>query len=91
MANECTNLLAVVAKNTEGSQWVLHEIGVAEQAPPVFSSMTNLSDKIYQVTGWKGLGCVVTTPLTNLRGATKAARREPVGKTCFVSKSAEFG
>jgi hypothetical protein len=45
MVNKCTNLLAVVTKNTEGSWWVPYEIGVAKQAPRVISSMTNLSDK----------------------------------------------
>ena len=44
MVNKCTNLLAVVTKNTEGSWWVPYEIGVAKQAPRVISSMTNISD-----------------------------------------------
>jgi hypothetical protein len=48
--NRCTNLLAVVTKNTEGSWWVPYEIGVAKQAPRVITSMTNLSD--YQLAGY---------------------------------------
>lgn len=42
--NACTNLLAIVTKNTEGSWWVPFEIGIARQAPRVITSMTNLSD-----------------------------------------------
>lgn len=44
MVNKCTNLLAVITANTEGSWWVPFEIGVAKQAPRVICSMTNQSD-----------------------------------------------
>ena len=44
MVNKCTNLLAVITKNTEGSWWVPFEVGVAKQAPRVICSMTNLAD-----------------------------------------------
>lgn len=44
MVNKCTNLLAVITSNTEGSWWVPFEIGVAKQAPRVICSMTNQSD-----------------------------------------------
>lgn len=42
--NACTNLLAIVTKNTEGSWWVPFEIGVARQSPRAITSMTNLLD-----------------------------------------------
>jgi hypothetical protein len=42
--NACTNLLAIVTQNTEGSWWVPFEIGVARQSPRVITTMTNLSD-----------------------------------------------
>jgi hypothetical protein len=44
MVNKCTNLLAVITANTEGSWWVPFEIGVAKQAPRVICSMTNQAD-----------------------------------------------
>lgn len=44
MVNKCTNLLAVITANTEGSWWVPFEIGVAKQAPRVICSITNQSD-----------------------------------------------
>jgi len=44
MVNKCTNLLAVITANTEGSWWVPFEIGVAKQAPRVICSMTNQLD-----------------------------------------------
>ena len=40
----CTNLLAIVSQNTQGSWWVPFEIGVARQAPRVITSMTNQAD-----------------------------------------------
>lgn len=40
--NACTNLLAIVTANTNGSWWVPFEIGVARQAPRAITSMTNL-------------------------------------------------
>ena len=40
----CTNLLAIVSQNTQGSWWVPFEIGVARQAPRVITSMTNQRD-----------------------------------------------
>jgi len=42
--NDCTNLLAVVTQNTEGSWWVPFEIGVARQSPRVITTMTNVVD-----------------------------------------------
>lgn len=42
--NACTNLLAIVTQNTEGSWWVPFEIGVARQSPRAITSMTNLPD-----------------------------------------------
>ena len=42
--NACTNLLAVVTQNTEGSWWVPFEIGVARQSPRAITTMTNLLD-----------------------------------------------
>lgn len=42
--NKCTNLLAVVTKNTEGSWWVPFGIGVAKQAPRVICTVTNILD-----------------------------------------------
>jgi len=42
--NQCTNLLAVITANTEGSWWVPFEIGVAKQAPRVICSITNQVD-----------------------------------------------
>jgi len=44
MINKCTNLLAVISANTEGSWWVPFEIGVAKQSPRVICTMTNLLD-----------------------------------------------
>src|SRR6266496_4808742 len=41
--NECTNLLALVTQNTQGSWWVPFEVGIARQAPRVITSYTNLS------------------------------------------------
>lgn len=38
----CTNLLAIVTKNTSGSWWVPFEVGVARQAPRVISTFTDL-------------------------------------------------
>ena len=42
--NECTNLLAIVTQNTQGSWWVPFEIGIARQAPRVITSFTNQAD-----------------------------------------------
>lgn len=42
--NACTNLLAIVTRNTEGSWWVPFEIGIARQSPRVITTMTNLID-----------------------------------------------
>jgi hypothetical protein len=42
--NSCTNLLAIVTANTEGSWWVPFEIGVARQAPRVITSFTDQED-----------------------------------------------
>jgi len=42
--NACTNLLAIVTRNTEGSWWVPFEIGVARQSPRAIATMTNLID-----------------------------------------------
>jgi len=42
--NACTNLLAIVTRNTEGSWWVPFEIGVARQSPRAITTMTNLGD-----------------------------------------------
>ena len=39
---QCTNLLALVSKNTQGSWWVPFEVGVAREAPRVITSYTNL-------------------------------------------------
>lgn len=36
--NECTNLMAIVTANTQGSWWVPFEIGVARQAPRIITS-----------------------------------------------------
>lgn len=44
MVNKCSNLLAVVTANTQGSWWVPFEIGVAKQAPRVICSMTDQAD-----------------------------------------------
>lgn len=43
--NSCTNLVAIVTPNTEGSWWVPFEIGVARQSPRVITSFTNVSDQ----------------------------------------------
>lgn len=48
--NECTNLLAIMTQNTQGSWWVPYEIGVAKQAPRVITSFTNLQE--YQLPGY---------------------------------------
>jgi len=42
--NQCTNLLAIVTINTEGSWWVPFEVGVARQAPRVITTFTNQED-----------------------------------------------
>ncbi|ABC76784.1 toll/interleukin-1 receptor domain-containing protein [Syntrophus aciditrophicus] len=42
--NTCTNLLAIVSQNTQGSWWVPFEIGVARQSPRAITTMTNLVD-----------------------------------------------
>ena len=42
--NECTNLLAIITQNTQGSWWVPFEIGIARQAPRVITSFTNQAD-----------------------------------------------
>ncbi len=42
--NRCTNLLAVVTQNTQGSWWVPFEIGVARQAPRVITCLTDQED-----------------------------------------------
>ncbi len=39
---QCTNLLVLVSKNTQGSWWVPFEVGVAREAPRVITSYTNL-------------------------------------------------
>ena len=39
----CTNLLALVTRNTQGSWWVPFEVGVARQAPRIITSYTDLS------------------------------------------------
>jgi len=44
--NACTNLLAIVTQNTEGSWWVPFEIGVARQSPRAITTMTNLVDAL---------------------------------------------
>ncbi len=44
MVNKCTNLLAIITRNTEGSWWVPLEIGVAKQAQRVICSVTNQAD-----------------------------------------------
>jgi hypothetical protein len=40
----CTNLLAVVTRNTESSWWVPFEIGAARQAPRSIATLTELPD-----------------------------------------------
>lgn len=40
----CTNLLAIVTQNTQGSWWVPFEVGVARQAPRVITAFTNQAD-----------------------------------------------
>ena len=40
----CTNLLALVTRNTRGSWWVPFEVGVARQAPRIITSYTDLED-----------------------------------------------
>lgn len=42
--NNCTNLLAIITKNTRGSWWVPFEVGVARQAPRAITSFTNLAN-----------------------------------------------
>ncbi len=42
--NACTNLLAIVTQNTQGSWWVPFEVGIARQAPRVITSFTNQRD-----------------------------------------------
>jgi hypothetical protein len=42
--NACTNLLAIVSQNTQGSWWVPFEVGVARQSPRVITTMTNQAD-----------------------------------------------
>lgn len=44
--NACTNLLAIITPNTEGSWWVPFEVGVARQAPRVITTFTNLMDAL---------------------------------------------
>ena len=44
--NACTNLLAIVTQNTQGSWWVPFEIGVARQSPRAITTMTNLLDTL---------------------------------------------
>jgi hypothetical protein len=39
----CTNLLAIVTHNTQGSWWVPFEVGVARQAPRFITSYTSLA------------------------------------------------
>ena len=39
----CTNLLALIPRNTQGSWWVPFEVGVARQAPRIITSYTDLS------------------------------------------------
>ena len=39
---QCTNLLVLVSKNTQGSWWVPFEVGVAREAPRIITSYTNL-------------------------------------------------
>jgi hypothetical protein len=41
--NECTNLLALVTPNTQGSWWVPFEVGVARQAPRAISTYTSVA------------------------------------------------
>ncbi len=43
--NACTNLLAIVSQNTQGSWWVPFEIGVARQSPRAITTMTNQTDE----------------------------------------------
>jgi len=50
--NSCTNLLAIVTKNTEGSWWVPFEIGVARQAPRVITTFTDQSSLPEYLTEW---------------------------------------
>ena len=38
----CTNLLALITRNTKGSWWVPFEVGVARQAPRIITSYTDL-------------------------------------------------
>ena len=38
----CSNLLALVTRNTKGSWWVPFEVGVARQAPRIITSYTDL-------------------------------------------------
>jgi len=40
----CSNLLAIVTENTQGSWWVPFEVGVARQAPRIITSYTNQYD-----------------------------------------------
>lgn len=41
---QCTNLLAIITANTEGSWWVPFEVGVARQAPRVITTFTNQAE-----------------------------------------------
>lgn len=42
--NECTNLLAIMTRNTTGSWWVPFEVGVARQAPRAITSYATVPD-----------------------------------------------
>jgi hypothetical protein len=42
---QCTNLLALVTKNTKESWWVPFEVGVAREAPRIITSFTNLEQR----------------------------------------------
>lgn len=41
--HKCTNLLAIVTPNTQGSWWVPFEVGVAREAPRMISTFTDLA------------------------------------------------
>lgn len=79
---ECTNLLVVVTKNTQGSWWVPFEVGVARQAPRIITSYTNLvQDELPEfLTEWpvlRGNGAIDTF-------ASIYNKQAPIVKRSFI-------
>jgi hypothetical protein len=88
--HKCTNLLAIVTSNTQGSWWVPFEIGVAREAPRMISTFTDQSQFSLPdyLTEWPVLRgeSAVDTFAKYYKLQSSIARRSLVEKTASASE-----